>query len=262
LVYALGQVGYDLVNEARRDALVQALHPKAKTPAELKPFSTKELLDYLAKSPWDAAAVEWTLNLDGTPIYAVRPQGPFAADAYRRLRELLGDQLDQGAERVAIPGRITGTTTLLTGQVVPVIDPEIRGMSSWATQALTDEVAGKPADERLKAVVRDFLERVYHELRNPGLTPRERALNYAATNAFQVGQIGVDALKAATRMELDSVRVSRSPLCRPHADCWDVEIYFFAAENVQAPRRVHRFTVDVSDVVPVLVGPVRSWSTR
>jgi hypothetical protein len=31
---------------------------------------------------------------------------------------------------------------------------------------------------------------------------------------------------------------------------------------VQTVRKVYRFTVDVSDTVPVTVGPLRSWFTR
>jgi hypothetical protein len=31
---------------------------------------------------------------------------------------------------------------------------------------------------------------------------------------------------------------------------------------VQTVRKVYRFTVDVSDVVPVTVGPMRSWFVR
>jgi hypothetical protein len=42
-----------------------------------------------------------------------------------------------------------------------------------------------------------------------------------------------------------------------------VELYFFFPERqVQTVRKVYRFTVDVSDVVPVTVGAMRSWFTR
>src|SRR5262249_15469406 len=109
----------------------------------------------------------------------------------------------------------------------------------------------------------DFLERVYHEVRNLGVLPHERAVNFAATNAFQIEKIYESILKERERLELDSINVTRSPLCRPHSDCWDVELYFFYSERqVQTVRKVYRLTVDVSDVVPVTVGRTRSWSTR
>jgi hypothetical protein len=274
LVYALGQLGYDLVSEARLDGLAQAMAgvAGASTPERVLAFDSRRMLAHLDEHPWDAAAVEWTLSLDGTAIYAVRPQGPFAADAYKQLRQFLREQLDEGVERVSIAGVIAGKAALLLGQVVPVVVPELRGMFSWTSAALTDAVAGPapsaegPQQERdahaqRRAGVRNFLDRVYHGLRNLGLTPQDRAINFAATNAFAFEKIYEAALKE--KMELESVNVVPSPICRPGSDCWDVEVYFFYPERqVQTVRRVYRFTVDVSDVVPVTVGATRSWFTR
>jgi hypothetical protein len=107
----------------------------------------------------------------------------------------------------------------------------------------------------------NFLHRIYHELRNLGVLPQERALNYAATNAFNARE--VFAIAVRDEMELDTIKVGRSPLCRPGSDCWEVEIYLFDPSSpAGAPRKVHRYTVDVSDVVPVTIGPIHSWSTR
>ena len=274
LVYALGQLGYDLVSEARLDALVQKMAGAGGTssPERVLAFDPRRMLAHLDEHPWDAAAIEWTLSLDGTPIYAIRPQGPFAADAYKELRRFLGEQLDEGVERVSIPGVVAGTATLLLGQVVPVVVPELRGMYSWTTAALADAVVGpapeaeapqheRDAHAQRKAGVRNFLDRVYHGLRNLGLMPQDRAINFAATNAFAFEKVYESALRE--RMELESINVVRSPICRPGSDCWDVEVYFFYPERqVQTVRRVYRFTVDVSDTVPVTVGPTRSWFTR
>ncbi len=64
-------------------------------------------------------------------------------------------------------------------------------------------------------------------------------------------------------MDLDSIAVERSSICRPESDCWHVKLFFFFPDRqVQTVRKVYRFTVDVSDVVPVTVGPVRSWFVR
>ena len=47
------------------------------------------------------------------------------------------------------------------------------------------------------------------------------------------------------------------------SDCWDIKLIFFNPEDqLKVARRVYRYTVDVSDVVPVLVGRVREWSIR
>jgi subtilisin family serine protease len=274
LVYALGQLSYDLISEARLDSLTQSMasQPGLSITERAGVFDPHNLLAYLDQNPWDAAAVEWTLKLDGTPVYAIRPSGPFAAKTYEELRDFLKQQLVEGVERVSIPGVIAGKATLLMGQVVPVIEPELRGMRSWTTGALIQAVVGpapaaeapqqeKDAHAEKQAGLRDFLDRVYHEHRNLGMMPQDRALNFAATNAYQTEKVYESAMKED--MDLESIHVSRSPLCRPGSDCWDVELYFFYPERqVQTVRKVYRFTVDVSDVVPVTIGPTRSWFTR
>ena len=80
----------------------------------------------------------------------------------------------------------------------------------------------------------------------------------SATNAFQASV----AIAQATgdRRVLDSISVEKSPICRPDSDCYDVKLIFFDPENNQRSNRVFRFTVDVSDVIPVTIGTVRSWS--
>jgi hypothetical protein len=272
LVYVIGQPGYDLISEARLDSLAQKM--AAGTADRSAPLQPERMLAYLDAHPWDAAAVEWTLGLDGTPVYALRPQGPFAADTYKELRGFLREYVAAGVERVSLPGVITGKARLLNGQVVPVVAPELRGMYSWTTTALVEAVTGPPPAEHEPAEtkvqheqrrigLRNFFARVYHALRNLGVTPADRAVNYAATNAYSVEKAFEAALKERERVELDAINVVRSPICRPSSDCWDVEIYFFFPDRpVQTVRKVYRFTVDVSDTVPVTVGPMRSWFTR
>lgn len=88
-----------------------------------------------------AAAIIWTLNLDATPIYAIKSCGAFAREIYERLRDFLHQQLGNAVERVSIPGRIAGNVRLMNGQVVPVIQPDRRGMYSWRTDQLIDLVS-------------------------------------------------------------------------------------------------------------------------
>ncbi|MGO9271312.1 MAG: PatA/PatG family cyanobactin maturation protease [Terriglobia bacterium] len=273
LVYALGQLGFDFGTEARRDAFVQNMDDPASGGAA-DPHDANQLLNYLQNNPWDAASLIWTLSLEGTVVYAVAPQGPFASEAYKLLRQFLEEQRTKGAERVSIPGIISGSVRLFNGQVVPVIRPEIRGMCNWTTAALVQAVAGAtppesapPAEQQAYSDkiegVRSFLERLYYELRNLGITPQERAMNYAGTNAFHIEMVFESTMKEPEDMDLESIEVEHSPVCRPDSDCWDVKLhFFFPARQVQTVRKVYRFTVDVSDVVPVTVGPVRSWFVR
>jgi hypothetical protein len=272
-VYVLGQLGYDLVSEARWDAFTQKMANTADAqPNRLDAFDARKILTHLDTHPFDAPALEWTLVLDGTPVYAIRPQGPYASDTYKQLRDFLKGQLDEGVERVSIPGVTSGNARLLMGQTVPVLVPELRGMYSWNTKELVASVVGaapagnaaradKEAHERKVSGVRNFLDKVYYGLRNLGLLPQDRALNFAATNAYNFEWIYENSIKE--QMELESINVTRSPFCRPSSDCWDVEVYFFYPDRqVQTVRKVYRFTVDVSDTVPVTIGPTRSWFTR
>jgi cyanobactin maturation PatA/PatG family protease len=254
MVFAIGQLGFDFGTEARRDSIMQHMDPPA------NPQEPNQLLAYLEKNPWDTAAILWTLNLDATPIYAMQGQGAFASDVYRRLREFLGEEAKGEVERVSISGYIAGNARLLTGQIVPIIWPVLRGMYSWNTTALIAAVGGTAASEETQGVA-NFLRRVYEELRNLGVTPQERAINYSATNTFQVNEVFKDAIKEG--MDLDTIEVERSPICRLDSDCWDVKLTFFSPRKMlEQARKVYRFTVDVSDVVPVTVGPVRSWFVR
>src|SRR5262249_16049171 len=71
LIFALGEIGYDLVSEARLDSLVQKMSCEIENaePERGLAYDANRMLAYLDKNPWDAAAVEWTLSVDGTPIY-------------------------------------------------------------------------------------------------------------------------------------------------------------------------------------------------
>jgi cyanobactin maturation PatA/PatG family protease len=263
LVYALGKLGYDFGSEARRDSLVQTMNPEANNP-----LVPEQWLSHLNDHPYDAPSVIWTLNLDATPIYAVLPMGPYAAQAFDRLREALRAQLEDNVELISVPGVISGSLRLQSGQVVPVIVPAIRGMYSWATQPLVAHVLGARPEaaaaqatyDTQSAGMTNFLDRVYYDLRNLGITGEERALNYSATNAVQIA----DVIRATTRdrLDLDRLSVRKSPVCRPDSDCYDVEVSFFDPSNTNVASRVYRFTVDVSDVIPVTVGPVRNWTRR
>jgi cyanobactin maturation PatA/PatG family protease len=220
------------------------------------------------ENPFVASNVIWTLNLDATPVYAIRPQGPFAGDIYEVLRVFFKQQqLQNGAERVAIPGYLVGQTRLLNGQVVPVILPERMGLDNWNTGALAlairqniapnDQLTQEQQDLAGQEIGR-FLDRIHHEFRNLGITPQDRALNYAATNALVVSE--AIAREAGRGYRLDSVEVGRSPICRLGSDCWDVTLTFFhPSRRLEMARTVSKVCVDVTDVVPVIVGKERSW---
>jgi cyanobactin maturation PatA/PatG family protease len=140
-----------------------------------------------------------------------------------------------------------------------------RGMYAWkinnlvnAALATVSPEAGEGDEERLRRSLINFLNRVYYDLRNPGQMARDRALNFAATNAFQA--TSTFAVAVARGMELDTIEVDKSPFCRIDSDCWDVKLKFFDPENSSRAKKVFRFTIDVIDIVPVTLGEVKSWS--
>jgi cyanobactin maturation PatA/PatG family protease len=276
LVYALGTLNYDFGTEAHRDSFRQVMPEVNGFPAN--PFDAAQMVPYLIELPEEAAELIWTLNIELTPVYAIEPAGAFARSVYQRLISTLEGQirLDNDPlfiERVSIPGYLSGKTVMLfSGQVVPVIVPQLRGIFSWNVNSLIDaaisaigldpQATPAAADgqrvTRLRTDLREFLNRLYFDLRNLGQTSQERALNYAATNAFQ----SADTFREAgdRGLQLDSINVERSPFCRMDSDCWDVRLTFFDPENNQRARRVFRYTIDVSDLMPVTIGDVRSWS--
>jgi len=275
LVYTLGTLGYDFGTEARRDSFKQ-LMPAVEidnTAIPANPYDARQMVDYLEQNPSEARSLIWTLNLELTPIYAIEPQGPFAREVYGVLQELLAGQIqaetsEDYVERVSIPGILTGKTVkLFSGQVIPVIAPQnTRGLYGWKVNTLVaaalrtvGEEEGATNEERMRRTLESFLNRIYYDLRNLGTTSQDRALNFAATNAFQAATTFSQAV--ALGMELDSITVEKSPFCRLDSDCWDVKLKFFDPENSRRAKKVFRFTIDVSDVIPVTLGDVKTWST-
>ncbi len=255
IVYALGELGYDFGSQARLDSFIQAIFPN--NPPRGIPGA--DLLNYLSENPYYAQSLTWTVELDATPIYAIVPAGGFAGVVYERLREFL---TDQDVERVSIPGYVGGSVRLMSGQVVPAIIPEVRGICSWSVDALLNAVIEPSTPEearpRLENQIREVLDRIYYDYRNLGITPQERALNYAATNALQTS-VAISQETLNDRV-IETIEVVKSPICRPDSDCYDVKLRFFDPENFQRSRMVKRLTIDVSDAIPVTVSRMRSWS--
>jgi len=273
LVYVLGTLGYDFGSEARRDSFKQLMSPidvEGIGQVPSNPYDARQMVAYLRQNPAEAKALIWTLNLELTTIYAIQPEGSFAERIYGTLVDLLAGQIlaetdPAYIERVSVPGYLTGgSVKLFSGQIVPEVGVEnLRGIYGWPVSTLitaATEAVGAAADqEAMREALRGFLDRVYYDLRNLGVTSSDRALNFAATNAFQAATAFRSAL--LKKYVLDNISVERSPFCRIDSDCWDVVIKFFDPENVLRSKLNFRFTVDVSDPMPVTLGPVRQWSS-
>jgi hypothetical protein len=294
LLYALGVLDYDFGGEARRDFLIQYMRPAS-------PFVRSELLAYLAEHPSEIEWLTWTVNVDGTPICALQPAPAFARDIYGWLRTALADlHTDNMDLFVSIPGVIVGRKPLTSGQIVPAIDPALVGMYSWERlgrlrQYFEDGVLDKTEQDQIITHIQNFQQRIYRELRNHGRTSQERAMNFAITMAFRLthqqaleyAQIQIESnrqaaagvmeiaihrqlatlteeLTAKAPLELNQIEVTPSPVCRPDSGihCWDVKLILFDPnQGLQQAKTVYRFMVDVSAVVPVVIGPMARWQT-
>ena len=120
-------------------------------------------------------------------------------------------------------------------------------------------VEANTSDDKLDREMKRFLGKIYFSIRNRGASPEERALNAAATNAFNFSDAILEA--GADGMTLRDVSVERSPLNRPGSEYFDVLLTFFDPNDRQgrAPLRT-RFTIDVSDTVPVMIGDPVTWN--
>jgi hypothetical protein len=275
LVYALGNISYDFGTEARRDSFKQ-LMPPVEVDGNVvppNPYDARQLVAYIGTHAYEARALIWTLNIELTPIYALEPGGAFGANIYELFNEMLaGEVLAENdadhIQRVSIPGRLTGRTVrLFSGQQVPVIQIDNpRGAYGWKTNTLVEQASQAVSSKSTATVdtatiastLRSFLDRVYYDLRNLGVLSSDRALNFAATNAFQAATVFSEALGSG--MQLENVETEPSPFARVDADAWDVKLKFFDPDNTRRARKVYRFTVDVSEMMPVTLGDVRSWT--
>ncbi|MEQ9668019.1 PatA/PatG family cyanobactin maturation protease [Coleofasciculus sp. G2-EDA-02] len=273
-VYALGTLGYDFGDDARRDTFKQLM-----APAEIDgimvppdPYDPRQMLAHLDRYPDERRSLIWTLNLDQNTIYVLEPKGPFADDIYEVFLLMLAGQLepetsDDFVERISLPAhRTTRTVELFSGEVVPVVTVNnVRGMYGWTVNALVNAALAAISnrfDPEQEPLIREalsaFLNRVYHDLRNLGQTSRDRALNFAATNIFQSASVFAEAI--ASERQLDTIEVKKSPYCRINSDCWDVLLIFFDPDNSRRSRRVFRFTLDVALNMPVTIGRIKRWS--
>ncbi len=232
------------------------------------------------RAPEDVGSVCWVLYQENQPLYALRPLQTLSLAVLSEFADILYDQSrpetlpvdprnklgastvnPRHSDRVSIAGRIIGDITLYNGQTVPTLDVSLRALYNWTTDLLLKDVLGSDVDPKSEEylALKNFLDRIYYEVRNLGQAPSDRAINYLTTNIFQAREAFTGALKE--HLELDSVYAEKSPLCRPKSDCWDVVMRFFDPRNrLQRALEEYRLTVDVNDISPVGIGSLRRWS--
>ncbi|MDJ0841343.1 MAG: hypothetical protein QNK37_32835 [Acidobacteriota bacterium] len=266
-VFAVGALDYSFTSRTR-----EAIFNR-----RLKDWLDHEgsLLDFL-KAQHDLFT--WTLNLDQKPLYALIPEGPFAFEIYKDLAGKYqgippSDNSDSEAketednrvkpEHVSLAGWAIGKTSLFDGRELPVVKPVSWGIEAWSTQSILDKTFPGNDQDKARADLESLLRRLYYELRNPGLEPGERAINFAATQAFVLGSDNFQHIFKETHdlgLDFYNIQANRSSFQRHDADSWDVDIIFFDPKNQNdTARRLYRFTIDVADVLPVTVNEDLKW---
>ncbi len=260
LAYPIGRLGVSFSSQTRRDSIWRTVNGGRE--GDLKPISNEALARLFETAPYQAQSVVWTLSRTDVPMYAIVPHGAFAAETYRWLVQ---EWSDPRVEFASIPGVIAGQGTLYDGSVVDLLVPDLRGMSSWSMHAYTEAIVSERktldaaiSDAQLTQEVSRYLAKIMFTIRNRGVTPEDRALNAAATNAFNVSPVITQAGREG--MTLRDVRVERSPLNRAGSEYYDVLLTFFdPAKRLEKAPLLARFTIDVADTVPVVIGEPTIW---
>ncbi|MGW6875920.1 cyanobactin maturation protease PatG family protein [Streptomyces xanthophaeus] len=212
----------------------------------------------------------------------IRLSSPPVNRVYRMFRDAIVGQVagvdnPDFVSRVSIPGVLTDRTVqLYSGERLPVVQVDARGIYTWNETELvnaiseqvktdTDRREVRISDLTVQKTIRAMLDKIYYQFRNLGQSSADRALNYAATNAFIFGQQISEGLLSAKHVPgpedrfyaLDTISVSKSPYCRSDSDCQLVRIVFFDPEDERRSKVTFMFTIDVSRVIPIPLAPPR-----
>jgi hypothetical protein len=171
---------------------------------------------------------------------------------------------------------------LFSGQVLPVVTVQAGGLYTWNETALIDTLVeeinvqrqatvGDPIEiETVRLILRAFLDKVYYQFRNLGQSGADRAVNYAATNAFSlVSELANGFLSGRLTPQragdvpplyaLEDISVQPSQYTRIDSECYDVIITFFDPTNDRQARVAYLYVIDVSEVLPVPLAPTRQF---
>jgi hypothetical protein len=115
-----------------------------------------------------------------------------------------------------------------------------------------------PASAEIASAVADFLQLAYFRADQQPEVSRDRALNFAATNGYQIAAAFLDAMN--DNLSYVDYRMEYSPFARVGGNCWDLVLCFRDPVKGARAMREYRLTVDVIDTLPVTVGRLRSWA--
>ena len=271
-VYALGTLGIDYDTQATFESFRREMKgiedDNCRPIQKPNPQDPRHIRSYLKKHPTEASRLTWVIKQHGSPSYAIKPSGDFNAQGYQKLAEYLKPLTAEERVRMnfcSIPGEIIGETKLRTGQRLPLIHPFLQEMQNWKTRDLCAKVVQINSNRQeppnialIEEKVQRFIHRLSFQLTNKGAEKTDRALNYVTSRFYTMGS--PLAMKLLKGYELEYIRVEKSSFCRPDSDCQDVTICFFQPKARQKmAKHLFRFTVDVSQPIPILMGTQKDW---
>jgi hypothetical protein len=276
IAFVLGQVSYDFESEASKISLVNELGEVVLHQEQFVKLLLENSADHDIKkaSPIQnintqtdklpyATSLIWKLDIENMPVYAIRPEGSFAREAYRMLCKFMLYNIEirkkYGKEfsslpRIALAGKIKGSVRTKEGKLLTVIAIEQRAMAILPSAKFFKlfQNAGKASE------ILSCMERIYFLLRNTGSHSKERAINYAVTYGLIKGEIFEKSV--VDNLVLRSISAEKNPFLPPGIDGWDVEFTFFnPVKKYEEAATLYGLTVDVSTVVPALCGSIRNW---
>lgn len=241
-VFAVGDVGWDFVHRTRRAALAAA--------GLAHPDDAGALYRFLEAHPRQADALHWTLVRDGEPRYVLAPSGAFASRTLEELRRALAGADRSAPGSLVVAGLLVGQARLEDGRSLPVLAVSPEGVRRWHGPA--PEPSRTAEDD-----VRGLFQRLAEETRNDGLRPEDRALNFAVTSVAPVARAVDEAARRG--LSLQDIAVAAPPL-GGRGERREVILTFFDASARQTRARWrYRITVDVTEVIPTLVGTPTSF---
>ena len=214
----------------------------------------------------------WTANWD--PSYN---SDQYLEQRVDRYPDTQGRNLEK-SQRVSIPGVTGGQVTIVSGETLTEIVPDMRGTHSWSFvnmhRLINDTILASTdaaVHESMHHIMSRFDDLIMHldeVVRNRGLSPQDRALNYAATHLVNIlPSLGSDLVVKkdgiVSTFELDGVGTPvKSSIGPPGSDCWEVSIAFFNPDNAFAARVIIAQAIDVSDIIPYRVEEPKKYRRR
>ena len=163
------------------------------------------------------------------------------------------------ATHLALPGTLGSAASLREGRSVPTLVPDMRGTANWSLARLIE-------DAQITGVSEEWIERVserlFEEVRNPGRSGEDRALNHASTQLISFLAEKVKDFTQPNELELDTIQVAAVSSTRQDSAPYTVEASFLNPEQLEKASVVVSVTIDVNDVVPIVMDGPRTFRRR